>query len=151
MEYRAVNKSDPSTELTHWKYIKREKQSNGKYRYYYDLPSGKQKTSKVLTKASDVIGEDERAQLKDSESKRDYYVNTANANLKEFLNAPPSSTTANEAFQYSVHYTELAVKAQKVVDKCLKEYNKTPLGKLENAINKGKSLLTSLFTKRRTK
>lgn len=35
MEYRAVNKPDPANELTHWKYIKREKK-NGKWRYYYD-------------------------------------------------------------------------------------------------------------------
>ena len=35
MEYRAVTKEDPKKDLTHWKYIKREK-VNGKWRYSYD-------------------------------------------------------------------------------------------------------------------
>lgn len=35
MEYKAVYEANPSTELTHWKYTKREK-VNGKWRYYYD-------------------------------------------------------------------------------------------------------------------
>ena len=34
MEYRAVAKEDPEKDLTHWKYIKRER-VNGKWRYYY--------------------------------------------------------------------------------------------------------------------
>ena len=34
MEYRAVMREDPSEDLNHWKYIKREK-VNGKWRYYY--------------------------------------------------------------------------------------------------------------------
>ena len=38
MEYRAVQKKEPNSELTHWKYIKKEKK-NGKTRYYYDKPS----------------------------------------------------------------------------------------------------------------
>ena len=35
MEYRAVTKEDPKKDLTHWKYIKREK-VNGKWRYSYN-------------------------------------------------------------------------------------------------------------------
>lgn len=35
LEYRAITKEDPKNELTHWKYIKRERK-NGKWRYYYD-------------------------------------------------------------------------------------------------------------------
>lgn len=35
MDYKAVTKPDPSSDLTHWKYIKREK-INGKWRYYYN-------------------------------------------------------------------------------------------------------------------
>lgn len=35
MEYRAATKEDPKKDLTHWKYIKREK-VNGKWRYSYD-------------------------------------------------------------------------------------------------------------------
>lgn len=35
MEYRAVTKEDPKKDLTHWKYIKREK-VNGKWRYTYN-------------------------------------------------------------------------------------------------------------------
>lgn len=46
MEYRAVTKSDPK-ELTHWKYIKREK-VNGKYRYYYDSNTAKEDAKNTL-------------------------------------------------------------------------------------------------------
>ena len=46
MEYRAVTKEDPKNELTHWKYIDREKK-NGKWRYTYD----KQKVDKVVNYA----------------------------------------------------------------------------------------------------
>ena len=35
MEYRAVHKGDANSELTHWKYIDREKK-NGKWRYTYN-------------------------------------------------------------------------------------------------------------------
>ena len=35
MEYRAVQKKEPNSELTHWKYIDREKK-NGKWRYTYN-------------------------------------------------------------------------------------------------------------------
>lgn len=35
MEYRAVTKEDPNKDLTHWKYIKRYKGSDGKWKYVY--------------------------------------------------------------------------------------------------------------------
>ena len=50
MEYKAVPKRNPDTELTHWKYIKREK-VNGKWRYYYD-DSELRKFSKGVTETS---------------------------------------------------------------------------------------------------
>lgn len=34
MEYRGVSKCDSSSEMTHWKYVKREKK-NGKWSYQY--------------------------------------------------------------------------------------------------------------------
>lgn len=43
MAYRAVQKKEPNSELTHWKYIDREKK-NGKWRYTYD----KQKVDKAV-------------------------------------------------------------------------------------------------------
>ena len=51
MEYKAVIKSDPSKELTHWKYIKREK-VNGKWRYYYDKDAVKKDVNYVKQEAS---------------------------------------------------------------------------------------------------
>ena len=40
-------------ELYHWKYIKREKQANGKWKYYYDTDQLKNDVKKVV---SDPIG-----------------------------------------------------------------------------------------------
>ena len=46
--YVAVQRSgQKQNELTHWKYIKREKQPNGKYRYYYIEDKNKLKVEKV--------------------------------------------------------------------------------------------------------
>lgn len=53
MEYRATTKEDPSKDLTHWKYLKREKITNGKYRYYYADKNGK--TSKLDRKADALV------------------------------------------------------------------------------------------------
>lgn len=50
MEYRAITKEDPKKDLTHWKYIKREK-VNGKWRYYYD-DSELRKFDKGVTETS---------------------------------------------------------------------------------------------------
>ena len=36
MEYRAIVKRNPNSELQHWKYIKRIKGKDGKYRYIYN-------------------------------------------------------------------------------------------------------------------
>ena len=49
MEFYAVRRSDPSDELKHWKYIKREKK-NGKWRYTYDDSSSE---ANVLKKKAD--------------------------------------------------------------------------------------------------
>ena len=46
MEYRAIIKSSQKDELTHWKYIKREKK-NGKWVYTYDKESLKADVKKV--------------------------------------------------------------------------------------------------------
>ena len=53
MEYRAVTKENPQKDLTHWKYLKREKLTNGKYRYYYEDENGK--TSKLDRKADELV------------------------------------------------------------------------------------------------
>lgn len=36
-KYYAITRSDSNDELQHWKYIKRVKGKDGKYKYYYDL------------------------------------------------------------------------------------------------------------------
>lgn len=42
-------------ELMHWKYIKREKLPNGKWRYYYDKDALKNDSKKLFSKATDSV------------------------------------------------------------------------------------------------
>ena len=51
MEYRAVTKEDPKKDLTHWKYIKREK-VNGKWRYTYNKENVDKAVNYVKEEAS---------------------------------------------------------------------------------------------------
>lgn len=51
MEYRAVTKEDPKKDLTHWKYIKREK-VNGKWQYTYNKENVDKAVNYVKQEAS---------------------------------------------------------------------------------------------------
>ena len=69
-QYYAVQRTgEKKNELTHWKYIKREKRPNGKWRYYYDKKA-------LKDDIKDKLGYDEREALEktskiyDAESKK---------------------------------------------------------------------------------
>lgn len=142
-----VGKDMNANDLTHWKYIKREK-VNGKWRYYYkddatgrdtyikkpttankinaaagDAVSNARK--KIVSKAKDVLGYDELERYKKAEQASKY----ANEKLKEqleweqYLNAKIESTPKVKAE---------ADKAAAKYEAAKKDYMKTPLSKIEN-------------------
>lgn len=145
MEYRGVNKTDPSNELTHWKYVKRVKGKNGKWRYYYD---GEQLKDDL------DMGLEERKQLKEAESNADFYKEIYEL-TKERRDNPTAMDMKNydgniEKFKSYMDRQvdgtrENVVKAEKRVDECLREYGNTPLGMLENAIKDGKDTVSYML------
>ena len=69
MEYIAATKEDPKKDLTHLKYIKREK-VNGKWRYYYD-DSELRKFGKGATETSSTMKNGNRIDTKTTYSQSD--------------------------------------------------------------------------------
>ena len=84
MEYVAVTKEEPQKDLTHWKYIKREKK-NGKWRYYYDRDTNPYDTNSYDYEKK--IKEIENTQeWKDIVARNDpYYVVTDKNGNKKYL------------------------------------------------------------------
>ena len=86
MEYRAIIKSSQKDELTHWKYIKREKK-NGKWVYTYDKESLKADVKKVtgyaakenMQKAEKALAETSEKLSETAENLRVAKMNTSKA------------------------------------------------------------------------
>lgn len=140
-------------ELMHWKYIKRER-VNGKWRYYYDEGS-------IKNDIKDKLGYDERERM--NAAKKQY-----DTTKKAFLDADAKKTEAYKNRDnyaglrlqgkgtkggYKIaqqQYDQAVKKQQKAFDthyanyetyqKRLKEYQNTPLGKLDKFISKAKKL-----------
>ena len=146
----------------HHKYIKKKK-INGKWRYYYESKNGEKKYSKVLSKLSDVIGEDEKDAFKKAES--DY--------LNEMLADPdrlkdPHGIAESLMEDWDELIRETALKTDVRNDEELKKllwmrsegnkmhklhigyqyakrmYESTPLGFAEKTLNKGKDFIKQL-------
>lgn len=75
MEYRAVTKEDPNKDLTHWKYIKREKK-NGKWRYYYDKDTVKKDLDYIKQETSRTV---QNAKYEANDKLLKYQQNTADS------------------------------------------------------------------------
>lgn len=74
-----------SDELYHWKYIKREKRPNGKWRYYYDKKQLKQDAKDFWNK--DVTGKDYLREARDEDRRAKLYEQWYNTS-KETENDP---------------------------------------------------------------
>ena len=100
-------------ELMHWKYIKREKLANGKYKYYYDL------------------GE---TQKKNYEQAKANYTNNRNQHESAWRNKKtPNAEGLNKADSFVPYWgnKEKEYDLKTKMDKAKAEYDKTPLGKRE--------------------
>lgn len=80
MDYRAVTKEDPKNDLTHWKYIKREK-VNGKYRYTYN----KDKAQRDVDYAKQEIARKKQNVEYDAVNEKLKYKQYTTDDTKEYL------------------------------------------------------------------
>lgn len=137
-----VRSGESKNELKHWKYIKREKRPNGKWRYYYDV--------------KDMLGYDEKAEFekankiyknaqKEAEVKEknanDWYNNAAaladakgnyDPNTGELKLSKDTIDYSKELYKSADDAKRRAEYAGKIASNAAIAYNKTPLGKLEN-------------------
>lgn len=161
MEYRAVNKTDPSNELTHWKYIRREYDHNkGRYRYYYDDATteaaartyeskyyigGKEKLTigdKIKYGVQDALGVDEKKAYNTAkntyemeEDLRRHYTDTKKDLVKD-VDADGERTELEQSWidmtdSWIEPQKENVAEAKKLVDTVLESYKKTPMYKID--------------------
>lgn len=125
-QYYAIHKKD-SNELTHWKYIKREKGSNGKWKYYYDKESLQKDVSNTAMKIDetknkieynikDKLGYDER-------DARDKAI-ADNQKALDNLNKTKGTDEYDNAVQQLNEASDKALKA-------IAKYSKTPIGMMD--------------------
>lgn len=133
MNYYAITKSDPSAELTHWKYIKREK-VNGKWRYQYDKE-----------KLKDDLGFDELEDYNEAkqihETGLQVYKETSKREGDGVLESLVKAA-ANSYAKSTLDYT-----GKKYLESRSK-LMKTPIGKLvaaKETIEKGANAISKLF------
>ena len=137
--YYAIQKKS-SDELTHHKYIKKEKK-NGKWRYYYEGKNGKQRDLNIISKVSDVIGEDEQDAF--IETFREY--DEAKEILKKKQKKNPTSNDAAQARIYADQKKDEAEEAREAYKKTLLGQMKMIEVKATIAYRRGKSWLSKIF------
>lgn len=136
-----VTRKTTDDELYHWKYIKKVKK-NGKWRYYYDMDELK-----------DDLGYDELERVniyKEMLDKADLRKRVAKSNLGDLDDIPKRTLTQNIKF-----YSEKAstysrakktyAKAEQRYEKSLKEFYKTPLGRVTKMAEVGRTIVNTLF------
>lgn len=147
MEYRAVVKRKSDNELMHYKYIKRERGKNGKWRYYYDV--------------KDALGYDERKQYQDDKAYLDMYTKMGKETWKDTERVYEETekdgiVTDNEKYIRSqvldnhMYYEDNKKHYEELVKRSLSAYENTPLYKVESAkerINSGVKSLKKILGK----
>lgn len=109
-----------------YKYIKRVKGKNGKYRYIYDV--------------KDAVGVDERKRLVD-ESNNYKFRSETSKKYEDKLSRDLYDKDPDEYYKTldkSWRLKDWSGHAERRVDKALEEYGKTPLGKIESVFNRKK-------------
>lgn len=130
--------------LQHWKYIRREKLPNGKWRYIYDKE-----------KLKDDLGFDERAAYRNAHN--DVVTGKAKIRYEERRVAKTSPAFGSKSEKQQAEYNETKkdlTRAQTEYKMAVRDYNnkketyyKTPIGKVSKAVDKGKDLIEKLFKK----
>ena len=125
--YRGIDISTPSSELRHWKYIKKVKK-NGKWRYYYDVGQKERRIYKTAKKNSEIADTDVKLKT--------IIAETARAGVQSAF----TKKRHEEALKtYKKASDDLAKSWQKSNEAQEKEqaaknaYYKTPIGKIAKA------------------
>lgn len=127
--YQVYNRND----ICHWKYIKKVRRSDGKWRYYYDI--------------KDALGYDERERA--ANAVRDYELEKRNLDGYRALKTNPYQVKWYDSSKESIMNKRTVEKGHKAAE-AIKEYQSTPIGKLENfkdMVDKGRTLISN-FLKR---
>lgn len=132
---------DPrSNDIQHFKYLKKKK-VDGKWRYYYDVNHLK-----------NDLGFDEKEELKSAKrnlaSAKDAYDEQYKYTQNNWKSVMSDREHLKAVAYNTKRITDNYDKAKRRVDKAVKEYNNTPIGKLENFVNEGKQNLKKLFGSR---
>lgn len=136
-------------ELMHWKYIKRVKLPNGKYRYYYDI--GQDDRAEMDYRKNELSKAERRKE--DAHKKRsEDFERVSNAkNEKDRAAAVKDFNTSVDRMDKAMKDTDTA---RQQYNNAVKSYEKTPLYKIEkskNAIKKGANAISKLFSNLRRK
>lgn len=134
-----------SDEMYHWKYIKRVKK-NGKWRYYYN--KGQLKKD---------LGVDAKSELQTAKNELEF-----RQGVQKHIENKMENPTALDVHNYGgskLDYMNYMAKqqmdhkykvaaAEREVRGALQKYERTPLGKLEKAANKGRQFIKNIFKKK---
>lgn len=145
-----------SDELYHWKYIKKVRGYNGKWKYYYDIDQLK-----------DDLGFDEkkdyeRARLienmrsaDESRARANFVSKTRKQNLiNGVLNGLLGTNITTKGYESSRRTLRKAQSASYIAkrnaDAYLQKYYSTPIGRIAKVADSGKKFLSGLFSKNDT-
>lgn len=134
-----VRAGESKNELCHWKYIKREKRPNGKWRYYYDT-----------NQLKDDIGVDELKTYNDAKTRyenavqnkqdADYKLRTFERAMRDRSYKDYDYDRSHDLYRNSIYWKETTEKRGSEYMSARSELMKTPIGKLtpvKETIEKG--------------
>lgn len=156
-DYTAVVKRKDSDELQHWKY-KSKKKINGKWRYYYN--TNKNEKPGMMARIKDRLGFDEKEEYERLSAERTRYKNAADEwsnvgqdivkdSYRDGKYTDGEANAANMAFDNARYNREKAEEIGKTATKAWNNYIRTPIGKLDEAIENGKLWFELLFSKKK--
>ena len=152
--------------LMHWKYVKREKivgakKGENKWKYFYKNDKTGNNTKSIIDKAKDALGFDEKDNLTNAKKNLDDASNRMNQ-IHRTATTPAKTRQEDRAREVAKEKLPESIEkwqeAGKAYVSAKKEYQNTPLGKLDSAkrsIQKGvesvkKALSTPIVTHKTT-
>lgn len=142
-----MNNQPRDDELYHWKYIKRVRDNNGKWRYYYHWDELREDArNKIgITQRNDynrAANELRTARARVSAST----VNVRNGIAgNRYATRNSRQTYSSFVSEYSRNQTAYS-RAKVNADKALAKYRGTPLGKVAGVVEYGKKLVNNIFS-----
>lgn len=143
-------------ELMHWKYIKKEKRPNGKWRYYYDVDQLKDDLGVDEKERMNKANAEYKQAMKDAKNYQDYVTKEHYRLGQTNPHSEYRHYTENE-YRYLQGLTSIkdakvkaAEKAGRKASEATSDFYKTPLGKLnkfEKSVKKGLKVVSKFFSK----